>query len=69
MTNVVSPQSQNDEQKKVIKASIEEMVTAFNVFHDHMITLTQQQKDIITQIRARVDQQKIQQILETLKQV
>jgi hypothetical protein len=50
-----------------LRQALDRMVAAFNQFHTEMDQLRHRQRDLITQIRTRLDQQKIEEIQELLK--
>jgi flagellar hook-associated protein FlgK len=59
---------QNDEQK-ALRAQLDHMVQAFNEFHQTVVELKKQQQDVVAHIHTQVDQKKIEQIQNLLKQI
>ncbi len=53
--------------QKELQEAVDRMLSAFNTFQEEMQKLSEEQEDLIEHINARVDQQKLAQIRETLK--
>lgn len=57
-----------DPEQEQLKVCYDEMVAAFNRFHETLMRLDKQQKQVIAQINRHIDQKKIDQIKEVLNQ-
>jgi hypothetical protein len=60
---------QPTEQQKELKAQLEQMVQAFNEFHETIMRLDKQQQDVVEHIHANIDKNKIEQIHHLLQQI
>ncbi len=60
--------NEKEQEQKDLRDCLEQMTNAFNEFHAQITQLKKQQQDVISHIRSRIDQKKIDEIKNTLSQ-